>query len=787
MEGQRLGLTVHAHDLNPVAVLINKAMIEIPPKFAGHAPVHPRHTLTDQWLRAEGLAEDVAYYGQWMKEKAYERIGHLYPEVTVPSELGGGKATVIAWIWARTVTCPNPACHRVMPLASSFVLSKKKGKEAWAEPYYDEDDQLQFRVHQGACPKEKQTVKMGKGGMFRCVNCGTVTTKEYIHDEFISHRNGAKLMAIVAEGPGGRLYLSPDAEQEQVARSAVPEWAPEEDMNTKSSDLVSGRGYGITQWKELFSNRQLTALTTFSDLVKEAQAEAEKDAVAAGMADDGIPLDKGGTGARAYGEAVSVYLAFAVDRQANYSSTLNVWGGDFIVQTFGRQALPMVWDYAESNLFSTSTGCWKNNIQWVVDSLKNLPSQGIGIVNQADAQDDCGLRNIMVSTDPPYYDYIGYADLSDYFYIWMRKSLRKVYSSLFRVMLVPKENELVALSYRFQGDKKKAKAFFEEGMFHTCKQIYKYAKDEIPVTIYYSYKQEKNGSGWETMLSAIIRSGFMITGTWPMRTERATGLKASVNALASSVVLVCRKRDENAGICTRKEFMRALMTKLPEDLRTLQNKNIAPVDLAQSAIGPGMRIFSQYQVVLESDGTPMTVGAALSLINHEVELYFSDQDTSLDPESRFCVALYSQYGWDEMRYGDADNLARAKNTSVETMRDEGILYAKGGVVRLLSRDELLSEDKSVSRSIWEAAQRLTAALERGGVEACAQKAAPMMDSQSEYARALVYRLHQLAEKKNWTGEAYAYNALITSWPDVTERRSELKKVMDSGNLFANME
>lgn len=785
LEAQRLGLEAHAHDLNPVAVMINKAMIEIPPRFAGMPPVNKdarTSRLEGSWSRAQGLAEDVRYYGEWMKQEAFKRIGHLYPKVRVPLEQGGGEATVIAWIWVRTVKCPNPACGCEMPLASSFVLSKKKGNEAWVEPIV-EDKKIRYEVRHGKCPKEKESIKLNKGASFQCVCCGATTEKKYIHDEFISHRNGAQLMAIVADGDRGRIYLSSTEEQSLVARSAIPEWVPEEQMNTETPNLVSGRGYGITMWKELFTPRQLTALTTFSELVSEAQAKAEADAVSAGMKNDHLPLRNGGDGAKAYGEAVGVYLAFAVDRETDFCNSVCRWSvsNEKPMNLFARQAIPMVWDFPEVNIFSNAVGSFTTIKEYISKCIETLPAENCFSEGmQADAQRDCGLRNIMISTDPPYYDNIGYADLSDFFYVWMRQSLRDTYPELFSTMLVPKAEELIATPYRHDGSMEKAKDFFEDGMLSACKQLYQYTREDIPVTIYYAYKQSDSddagtaSSGWETMLGAIVNAGFAITGTWPMRTEqtyRSVGM--GTNALASSIVLVCRKRPEDAPQTTRRNLVNQLRRELRPALKQLQESNIAPVDLAQSAIGPGMGVFSRYRRVLEADGSVMTVRSALQVINEEVDLYFNEQVGSMDAASRFCVDLYTQCAYNEIKYGEAEILANAKSTSIAMMAAHGILYAKAGIVHLVERSELPEKDAD-ENNVWMLTQQLTRAMETGGIEACAKIVYNIFGSGAESAKDLAYRLYTIAERKGWAEEGYAYNALVVAWPDIQSRAAAMK-------------
>lgn len=792
LEAQRLGLEAHAHDLNPVAVMINKAMIEIPPRFAGQAPVNPdSRTRLDGaagWQGAQGLAADVQYYGEWMKREAFRRIGHLYPKVKVPHEQGGGEATVIAWIWARTVKCPNPACGCEMPLVHSFILSKKKGKEAWIEPLF-ENGKTAYAVHHEGKPALEGTINR-KGAVCAC--CSSPVGYPYIRAESVAERMGAHLMAVVAEGKNGRVYISPDDVQILAAQVEKPIEYPEGQLAYYPGHLNTNV-YGLNEFHKLFTNRQLTALTTFSSLVAEAQAKAEADAVAAGVVNDHIALSAGGSGARAYGEAVGVYLAFVIDKMTDYNSSICSWhnSGEKMRNTFGRQAIPMVWDYAEANPFCSSSGSYDNMLDWVVRCIEQLPAQGNAEVSQFDAQSDCGLRNIMVSSDPPYYDNIGYADLSDFFYVWMRQSLKDTYPKLFRTMLVPKAEELVATPYRFEGSTEKARDFFEDGMLHTCQQIYQYAREDIPVTIYYAYKQSDTdedsktaSTGWETMLSAIIRAGFAITGTWPMRTEMANrSIASGTNALASSIVLVCRKRPADAPQTTRRGFIAELKRELRPALQKLQRSNIAPVDLAQSAIGPGMGVYSRYGRVLEADGSAMTVRSALQIINQELDVYFNEQDGELDANSRFCVDLYTQNAFNNLKFGDADTLARAKNTSVAALAAKGVLSAEKGIVRLLTREELPEKVDPREESIWLLCQQLTRAMETGGVEACAQIVAPMLGSNAERAKDLAYRLYTLAERKGWTQEGYAYNALVVAWREIQSRAAELQQATPEQTSF----
>lgn len=783
LEAQRLGLKAYAQDLNPVAVTINKAMIEIPPLFAGKPAVNPeaRGKLTNGgWSGNAGLAADVKYYGTWMKEEAARRIGHLYPKVKVPAEQGGGEATVIAWLWARTVKCPNPACGHEAILVRSFDLSKKKGKEWHVEPVCG-GGEVRFEVAPGKAMHDGTVNRRGA----TCVHCGAPIAFDHIREESREGRMGAKLMAIVAEGQRGRIYIAPDEVQIAAADVPMPDDYPQGKLAYYPGHLNTNV-YGLDEFWKLFTNRQLTALTTFSALVGEAQKKAEADAIAAGLPDDGVGLADGGTGARAYGEAIGVYLAFVVDKLADRGSTICSWDAtrEGLRNTFGRQAIPMTWDFAEGNTFSSSSGCFDNSTEWVYKCLQSFPAASAGgDACQFDAQSDNGRRGLAISTDPPYYDNIGYADLSDYFYVWLRQSLRNTYPRLFSTMLVPKHEELVATPYREGRGKEGARDFFEEGMFSTFKQVNKYAREDVPVTIYYAFKQSETetkndvestaSTGWETMLSAIIRAGFSITGTWPMRTEMANrSIASGSNALASSIVLVCRKRPENAPMGTRRDFVMALKRELGPALDKLRSSNIAPVDLAQSAIGPGIGVYSRYSQVLEADGSPMTVRAALQLINQEVDAYFSDQDGELDRESRFCVDLYTQKAFDTIKFGEADVLARAKNVSIEGLAAQGLLASVKGNVHLLDRSEV-SERVDFKAPTWLTTQQLTHALEEGGVTACAKIVSQTLGGRADGAKALAYRLFTIADKRNWQQEAFAYNSLVTAWPEIQSKAAQL--------------
>ena len=791
LEAQRLGLEAHASDLNPVAVLITKAMIEIPPKFANWPPVNPTsrvESFAPKWKGAAGLAEDVRYYGQWMRDEAEKRIGHLYPKVTLPKEQGGGEATVIAWLWARTVKCPNPACGARMPLVRSFWLSSKKGKEAWVEPEIQPNGEktVHFHVRMGkGGPPESP--KVGRGAKFKCLVCGHVASDQHIKDEGMAGRMGAQLMAIVAEGAHSRVYLEPNSEHERVAQSATPTWGPEAKLpdNTR---WFSPPVFGMETYKKLFTSRQLMALTTFSDLVGEARERILRDALVAGLTDDGRGLDANGTGAQAYADAITVYLAFVLSKQADLGNSLCRWEpvAQCPRQLFGRQAIPMIWDFAEGNPLGDCSGAWivfvEGIVRAFVKTFKLTTSSVNGFVKQADAGRQ-GLRNdSLISTDPPYYDNIGYADLSDFFYVWLRRSLKGVYPNLFSTLLVPKAQELVATPYRFEGSKEKAQAFFEEGLGKTFDQMRQSQHPAYPMTVYYAFQQAEseeddedghNGvasTGWETMLKGLVKAGFQITATWPMRTENNSRMIGQgTNALASSIVIACRPRPIDTPLATRREFLAALKVELPPALCTLLKCNIAPVDLAQAVIGPGMAAFSRYSKVLEADGSAMSVRTALQLINQELDTYLIREEGDLDTDTRFAMSWFEQRGMEEGPYGEAEVLSKAKNTSMEGMVEADILQSRAGKVRLLRREELAADwDPATDRrlTVWECTQHLIAALESHGEEAAARIVKRLGGGKSEEARALSYRLYAICERKSWSVEALSYNALVTSWPEL---------------------
>ena len=818
LEAQRLGLRAHGADLNPVAVLITKALVEMPPAFAGMAPVNPEAgaglAAGAPWngRGAEGLAEDVRHYGRWMREEAERRIGHLYPKARLAD---GTEATVIAWLWARTVASPNPAAGGAhVPLVSSFVLSSKKGKEAIVVPAVGNGD-YRFTVKAGGVGAEelaraKGGTKAARGANFTCLLTGAPVPAAHVKAEGMAGRMGARLMAAVVEGRHGRAYLAPTDGMEEAARQAEPAWRPKEALPNDPRNIWC-IPYGMTTFTDLFTPRQLVALTTFSELVGEARERVKRDALAVGMGamvpDSGkrcvdgpsarLPAGRrrsqgGATGpGEAYADAVATYLGLAVGKLANRGSSLCVWNktSPQVDTAFTDQALPMSWDFCEANPFSDSTGNFVGQVDYLANAVRTLPTAAAqAAVIQQDATGKAhGSDGAVVATDPPYYDNIGYADLSDFFYIWLRRCLGGVHPDLFRTLLTPKTAELVATPHRFGGSRQKARDFFEAGIGQAIAHMRAAQAPGYPMALFYAYKQAEtkgdgdgNGAtastGWETMLSGLVEGGFTITGTWPVRSERNQGVKAGVNALASSIVLACRPRAEG-GAATRRDFVAALRRELPGAIGRLQAENIAPVDLAQAAIGPGMAVFSRWARVLEADGGAMTVRAALAWINRVLDEALAEGEGEMDAWTRFCVAWFEQYGWAWRAYGEAEVLFTAKNTSFAGLEEAGAIIGGGGRVRLRRREELEAWGARERQAVdWECAQQLVRAMESGGgVAEAARLAQAMGRGRAEKARALAYRLYTVCDRKGWAEEARACNILAISWPQIEAKAAELAR------------
>jgi putative DNA methylase len=805
LEAQRLGLRAYGSDLNPVAVLIGKALVEIPPKFAGRPPVNPksrqeaRHGEVRGWKGAQGLADDVRYYGQWMRDEAKRRIGHLYPEVELPD---GGKATVIAWLWARTVRSPDPAAKGAMvPLVSSFLLSAKEGRKTWVEPVLNAaaPNGYEFTIHSGPLGKAdeerlRRGTKSAKGQAFICVLTGSVIERAYIQSEGKADRLDQKMMAVVAEGSRTRVYIAATSEQELLARSVDGDAVVADAKETFLSDSTPTRAmitggvcsaYGLRTWGHLFTSRQLIALTTISGLVVEARTKCLEDAHK-NECDDNIRLSDGGVGPAAYADAVATYLAFTVDKLADLGNSLVRWEpvAQCPRQLFGRQGMAMIWDFAEANIFSSSSGgfqvLYEGQAQAMHVALSWCYPNAICEINNFDAtKNSYPVRPVVVSTDPPYYDNIGYAVLSDFFYVWMKRSLCGIWPDLFRRLSTPKDDELVATPYR-HGGQDQAEAFFMAGMGEAMSVMRKATTVGEPLAIYYAFKQAEaaaegiTSAGWASFLQAVVDAGLTVDGTWPMRTENASRLVSQgTNALASSIVLICRPHDSTAAVATRADFLRALRRDLPEAIEAIRKAGVGPVDMQQSVIGPGMGVFTRFARVLEDDDSAMPVKTALSLINRVWADIENELDTAFDAETQVALAWFATYGFDAKPSGELITLANAKNIPLDTLFATGVfqdLHGKAGLTARVDLPRGWSPRTDATVTVWECVQhtaRVLAAAD-GGATAAAALVAQMTASQAEGARALAYRLFEIATQKGWSTEALVYNELAQEWPHLEE-------------------
>lgn len=814
LEAQRLGLEAHASDLNPVPVLITKALIELPPKFAGRPPVNPEaqgeaaepkgakaprkrkkadgfaEVRAAGWKGAAGLAEDIRYYGRWMRDEAERRIGKFYPKVHVvraadgtyshatPEEKAAKKSeelTVIAWLWARTVASPNPAAKGThVPLVRSFWLSTKADQKAWVEPVVSVATMSYgFEIRTGAGEPRGGTVSRNGG---ECLLTGSPIPLDYIRAEGKAQRIGARLMAIVAEGSGGRAYLPPHSEHEHIAQTAEPENVPDTDL-PKEALGFRVQNYGMTKHRHLFTMRQLVAMTTFSDLVIEARKMVLNDS----------------DNDESYADAVTTYLGLGVGRLSDVCNALCGWetSKTQVRHLFTRHAISMLWDFGENNVFGGAAGDFGISLGNLCRVVKNLTASGECIVRQLNAECSMSERLRVFSTDPPYYDNVPYADLSDFFYVWLRRSLQALYPKLLDTVLVPKTEELVAEPFR-HGGKEAARSFFEKGIGRVFERMKGASDPRFPATIYYAFKQAEDddqqdeqetraSTGWETFLQALIDAGWQIGGTWPMRTELGNRMRGQLsNALASSIILVCRTRPTDTAVASRRDFLSALRSELPEALRHLQKGNIAPVDLAQAAIGPGMAVFSRYSRVLESDGSAMGVRTSLALINGTLDEVLAEQEGEFDAETRWALAWFDQYGFSDGPYGVAETLCTAKNTAVGAMEQSGILTAKAGKVRLLRADELAPEwdpNTDARFTIWEATNFLVRVLEARGEDGSADLIARLGGIRAELARDLSYRLYTICERRKWAKDALQYNALVQAWPEAS-RLATTKPVVE---------
>lgn len=797
LEANRMGFEAHAGDLNPVAVLLNKCNLEIAPRWAEHPPVNPvdreRIGGSKGWRGTNGLAADVRYYGDLIRQHAFTELGNLYPKIRLPKEDGGSDTNVVAWIWARTVVSPNPAAkgNRV-PLLSSYWLSNKKGSEVWLKPEISSDrSRVRFEIVHGR-PENARSVasgnKLGRGANFECLLTCQPIADEYVKSEGLAGRLGLQLIAVVADGGRRRVYLPPTETQSTAAQcEKLPEVHSGEMPN--NARWFSPPLFGLSTYTSIFVPRQLAGLCSITEKLGAIEDEVLSASKNTGMND---------ADAREYSLAIRTFLSLAIDRCTDFNNSICRWSpsNQKVMNLFGRQAIPMVWDFAEANLLGNSVGAWITCCEYVAKCIETIPgsSTSTGVARQIDAAAGSnGISNLMVSTDPPYYDNIGYAALSDFFYVWLRKSIGKQYPELFDTMMVPKLAELTASPERFDGNKQEAKEHFESGFRKAFTSLQNNLDHRFPLTVYYAFKQEDEDggsassdeqegidltTGWETLLEALILSGFQITGTWPVRaSQKWRMVSMGTNALASYIVLACRPRPDNAPQIASNQFRYELKRSLPAALLHLQQGNIAPVDFAQAAIGPGMAVYSRYGRILDSSGNAMTVRTALGIINQTLTEVLSELEDEFDADTRWAISWFEQNGFGEGDYGDAELLSKAKVTSVGGLQQAGIVSSRGGKVKLLAPSQLPSNwdpasDKRLT--VWEMTHHLLRLyhFEKAGDEAAASLL-EKIGSQGEVARELAYRLHNISERKKWSQEAQGYNALVLGWPEIARLAHEM--------------
>jgi len=648
---------------------------------------------------------------------------------------------------------------------------------------------VNFDIEKGDKP-EKETTS-GKGA--RCLFCGTAFSKGDVRELAVKFGVDEIPLAVVADGPRGRIYLPSTASQ--VPLVSAPDVPDVDQPMTNDRRWFSPPLYGMPNFKDIFTARQLTAMVTFSDLVKTIDVDVKRDALAAKLSAEE---------ADAYAQTIKTFMALAIDRCADFNNALCRWSpsNEKVMNLFGRQAIPMVWDFAEANILGDSVGAWSTCSEYVADCIAVLTagSTRLGVAREIDAATGAnGLRNLLVSTDPPYYDNIGYAVLSDFFYVWLRRTMGVVYRDLFSTLLVPKLHELTASPERFDGDKQKAKEHFESGFREAFTALREKLDQRFPLTVYYAFKQDDEESdsteddgkpfvdlttGWETLLEALISSGFQITATWPVRaSQKWRMVSMGTNALASYIVLACRPRPVDAPQTDRRSFVAELKRDLPAALKHLQQGNIAPVDFAQAAIGPGMAIYSRYSHILESSGNPMTVRMALSLINQTLTEVLSELEDEFDADTRWAIPWFEQHGFGEGDFGDAELLSKAKVTSVAGLQQAHIIHSKAGKVRLLRPDELASNwDPATDKrlTVWEMTHHLLRVYFHGKAgDMATAELLRKLGNNNHLARDLAYQLFHVCEKKKRSQEALAYNALVLGWPEIARLAREVTKAQVS--------
>ncbi|MDR1013036.1 MAG: DUF1156 domain-containing protein [Lactobacillales bacterium] len=807
LEGKKLGLEVFASDLNPVSVIINFAMLDFPHRFANAIPVNPDYsspTINQKFVTSSkplpvknALSLDLEFYANSIYDKLHNEIGHLYPplnpETLEFSNRRDSTTNIIAWIWFRAVKCPNPVCNCQTPLAHSFNLCTVAGKEKHLVPIIS-DTTISFKIAKG----KTDNYTVNKHGA-KCIKCNAIIPLKYIQEEGVAGKLTELPGAIVADISKTKEYYIFDDLHFNASLVPRPEHVPET-LIPNTNHKICTKIYGFSKFSDHFTNRQLTLLSAFSTLISDIGKQIQYDAEIKWNNYDDTDITEGGTGSKAYSQAIQIYLSLILDKTADYNSSFSTWNAprQGMRNIFGRQSLPMVWDFAEVNPFSNQTGSIKNMIQWVVKTLETLDRSPISVkptINLRDAKQDSGLRNMLISTDPPYYDNIIYSDISDFFYVWLRLTLHDIIPNLFQTVLTPKRDEIVANKFRHDNNPVKAKLFFEKSLYEAFVNLYNCSSDEYPVTIYYAFKQrefkeinhsesnistrkiETTSSGWETMLSALIKAGFSITGTWPIKTEFVgRNVGNNTNSLSTSIVLVCRKRPQAENKISTRDFIKELSREISVPLKYLQNCKLSPVDLAQAAIGPGMAIFTKYSKIIESDNSELTVRKALSEINNALDRFLSESTVGLDLESSFCIELYSQYSYNSVLAGEADILLKAKNVTLQSLLNLKVIKSKDGKISLNERDELDVTSPQHMHCIWLNTQLLVKLFIKGGIDDSANFLNVIPPNLREKSLSVAYKLFSISENHKWIHEAKAYNSFVTDWDQIKNRAIELESI-----------
>lgn len=640
IEAQRLGLNACGADLNPVATIISKALTEIPDRFKGRQPIHGGEggQLQLNWEGAEGLAEDIKFYGKLLTNQTYRKLKDLYPKF---KEGDGTETDPVAWIWARTIKCPNPSCGGQIPLAASYDLTTKKGSEAWTEPEIV-DGKLAFRIIHSKREKEK-TAKAGRTAVFKCPHCGETTTDAYVREYGKNNSFSNVMMAVVVDKDSKHSYFPATEEQIQAAGVHCNENVPHGELPLNTSNFTPPE-YGLTDYADLFTERQKVFLSTVKELLEAIQLVVEKEAEESGFSTDATPLREGGTGAFAYSQAIITYLAISVSKLLDRGSALTSWdssAGGKIRNVFSRATMPMIWDFAETNPFSFSSGGLQKTIDAAADAVRTLPTGNSAKIFMRNAIEESGLKDTVLFTELPYYDKAEYANLSDFFYVWLRYFLHDTWPSLFHTVLTPKDEEISTFAYRWGGDKEKAKEVYADQIRKASARMYEASSNDLPGVIVFQYRRNIDPdidpekyvpNEWEVLAATLADSGFHIMASWPLGRITSVDIRKAENK-GIPITIVVRKKAANAGQTTRRRFAIALRKEMPQIIEQLQENGVSDFDLRTCAVGRAWGIFTRYGRVLEADGNAMSAYSASCMIEHELDsclnhAYSQDNDNN---------------------------------------------------------------------------------------------------------------------------------------------------------------